>query len=956
MSAPELIGRRRELAELEAALEAARQKQGRVVLLAGDVGVGKTRLADDALARADFRVLRGRAREGATPPYGPIVSSLRDWARESPSAVRECGPLASHLALLLPELGPAPLEADHELLVVAILDAIVSAAGGRGTVLCLDDVQWADNATLELLPRLADRIVAEPLCVVAAYRSDELGRDHPIRRLRDDLRRARRFHEIRLKPLSRDESGTLLEHALGSAASPELVDLVHDRTQGIPLYIEELAAALGASGQLQSNDHGVGLVPGETIPLPESVRDAVLLRLDVLSEPARTQLDIASVVGTEFALELVTKLAGEEASFQELVERNLVREVGAGFGAFRNALIREAIRSEITWSRRRSLHRRIAAYMERASAPPEQVAPHWLGANENAPARKALLEIAERSCRLHAYRDAASAMQRALDIWPDGEEEEQRVQALQRLAHCAQVNGQLSDAVRALREVVASDSIDPNHGRRAEVLRTLASAYGLQGSWEHALETHLESARAFERAERHDEAAVEWLAVAGRYTATTRLDRALAAVRTASRRAESAQRSDLSVRAMAFEGNLLAMQGEHEAGRDLAQRALTLALESRHTDAASDAYRRLASVLDYSSNYPGARDAYATAVEYCRAQGVDSTARTCLGCMSYIVYRTGDWKRALEVSREVIDDPESPLGSRGIAHAVVGLVRAHRGESRSARKGLEAALALARSGEIIALEFIALFGLAAVAHADGDHEQAHLQVSRALERFESSGDCHDIIPWLAWSASFFGQRGDETGVSRCAEILTSIASQTGNAEAVAALAHAVGEVNLSAGDCKESSQQLLRAVEQNTQLEIPLEQAHSGWRAGVALARCGSTQEALRQLNAAYRIARKLGARPLAASISDDLERLGESPEEGGYPDERARDARGGLTRRQVEIAKLLAEGLTNKEIATRLFVSTRTVDMHVSNILDRLDCRSRTEATRKAADLGLLD
>ena len=137
---------------------------------------------------------------------------------------------------------------------------------------------------------------------------------------------------------------------------------------------------------------------------------------------------------------------------------------------------------------------------------------------------------------------------------------------------------------------------------------------------------------------------------------------------------------------------------------------------------------------------------------------------------------------------------------------------------------------------------------------------------------------------------------------------------------------------------------------------MPLERAVTSWRLGAARRTAGDDRGAARDLAAAYRLARNLGARPLAARIQSDLEDLGESVEEGGHPDEAARAARAGLTRRQVEITRLVAEGLTNKEIARRLFVSRRTVDMHVGNVLERLDCRTRTEAARKAADLGLLD
>jgi DNA-binding NarL/FixJ family response regulator len=148
-------------------------------------------------------------------------------------------------------------------------------------------------------------------------------------------------------------------------------------------------------------------------------------------------------------------------------------------------------------------------------------------------------------------------------------------------------------------------------------------------------------------------------------------------------------------------------------------------------------------------------------------------------------------------------------------------------------------------------------------------------------------------------------------------------------------------------------QQSLAQIEK---LELPLEHALTQYRLGAALEADGQRDAAVSRMSAAYRITRRLGARALSTRIATTLDGLGEHVEEGRHPAPSARQRRGGLTRRQLEITGLIAEGLTNKEIAHRLYLSPRTVDMHVSNILDRLDCRSRTEAAQKARDLGIID
>lgn len=956
----QLLGRREETERLTAALDAACAGHGRLLLLAGEAGVGKSRLADDVLSACALDVRVGRAREELSTPYGPILMALREHLRRTPGGADGFGPLARYLAMLLPELGPAPDDVGSEVLVEALVGAWTAIARHRPTVLFIEDLHWADDATIELLPVLAERIGAEPLLVLATYRSDDIPRGHAVRRLRTELRRGRLLEEVTIGPMDRDETTRLLAHALGDTPSPDLATLVYDKTQGVPLYVEELAGALLSSRRVERSSDGVRIVDGSEVPIPEGITDAVILRLHVLSEAARGHLEIAAVAGIEFDLEMITALAGEEAGIEELLDARLITETDAGSGAFRHALIREAILEQIAWSNRRSLNRRIAAYLEREGAPPELVAEHWLAAHEHEPARRALLDVADRSCRLHAYRDAARAGHRALEIWPDGVDETARLDALMRLAHCAQVTGQLRDAVRALREVIDRSQVSGAGTHRANALRALATVHGLEGSWDLALETRIQAARAYEAIGAGDEAAVEWLAVAGRHTGQSLLDSALDAVRRAGELAGSASRIDLVVRAKGFEGNLLAMQGDAATGRGLAQEALSLALGSNLSGAAAEAYRRLASVLDYSSDFAGSRDAYDAAVSYCRDQGDDVNACVCLGCMSFIVYRTGEWKRALEVCREVINDPVSTPGSAVVAHAVLGLIRMARGEMRPARKSLNEARTIARGAQLTFVEIFPDFGLALLAELEGNDDEAMRLHQRVIDGWRETQDRHDLVPVFLWQSTYFGRRGREHEATQRAEALATMAAGTGNPETMGALAHALGEISLLGGDTAEASRQLGQALALLETLDIPLEVAVTSWRLGSALAAHGDREGAVRHLTNAVRTTRNMGARAVAALIAAELEALGAGDAAGARGDGsgatagHVADPTVTLTARQREIVRLISDGLTNKEIAAKLFVSPRTVDMHVSRILDRLDCRTRTEAARKAAALGL--
>src|SRR5215213_2171809 len=249
-----LIGRDRELGKLRDALARAAGGEGSLVIVAGEAGVGKTRLTDELAASADGIVMRGAAAAGATGPYGPVAGSLRSFLRARPDGLDDCGPLRPHVALVLPELGDPAAQTDRETLFEAVRCAYAAAARTGAAVVVLDDLQWSDAATLELLASLAPALAQIPLLVVGVYRSDEVGRDHPLRRLRDELRRAGRLEELELGPLDAEASGELIAQVLNGEPGSALAAMVHDRAQGYPFFVEELVGALVAGGTIREHD------------------------------------------------------------------------------------------------------------------------------------------------------------------------------------------------------------------------------------------------------------------------------------------------------------------------------------------------------------------------------------------------------------------------------------------------------------------------------------------------------------------------------------------------------------------------------------------------------------------------------------------------------------------------------------------------------------------------------
>jgi predicted ATPase len=275
-----LVGRDAECAVLSRALAAAHGRRAPVVLISGEGGAGKTTLVEHVLARTGTPVLSGRAAEWAGAAYDVLARALRPAVRD------KAGPV---LAQIFPERGEPPAAPDLTALAAGVCSVLASLADGRPLALFLDDLQWADQATLGLLPALAEATCDIPVTLVGCYRSDELPRDHRLRAVRAQLRRSRQLTEIDLGPLGDEDVVAMLTHLLGAKPGSALAAAVASRADGIPFAVEELALALR---------HG-----GGAAVVPDGVREAVLLRTARLSGEERTLLETAAVAGQEFDID-----------------------------------------------------------------------------------------------------------------------------------------------------------------------------------------------------------------------------------------------------------------------------------------------------------------------------------------------------------------------------------------------------------------------------------------------------------------------------------------------------------------------------------------------------------------------------------------------------------------------------------------------------------------------------
>jgi DNA-binding CsgD family transcriptional regulator len=921
------------------------------VLLTGEAGVGKTRFAEAAADAAGVRLFRGAAGPGA-PAYGPVTAALREFLRTAPDGLADCRPLRAHLALLLPELGTPIHESDRPTLFEAIRCGLSEVVTEAPAVVLLDDLQWSDDATLELLAALAGPVQELPMLVVAAYRSDEVPRAHQLRRLRNDLRRNQRLRELVLEPLSPAGTAALAGQVLGSAPSARLAATLHDRTGGIPFFVEELAGALESGGRLRAGDAGLELTLDADVPLPPTIRDAVLLRAGDLSARARATAEAAAVAGARFDVELVAAL-GSEAGVEELLASGLIVELGPGRAAFRHPLVRDAIYEDVPWLRRRSLHRALAEALESRAGVQAEVAAHWLAARDGPRALDALVRaVAERSA-VHAYRDAARLGRQALDRWPEGERGAERIAVLERHARFAELAGELAEATRAQREVVAARRAEGAGRALADAERGLAGFYELQGDRERALAARRVAADAFAAHGFPGEAAAERLIAAGYLVSAGKQQEAIVLTGLAAEEAGRAERADLRARVLGLQGIARVKGGDFDAGMEAIRAGLSLALEHELTLAAAELYQRLGTAHEIAGDYGGALAALDTAVGFCEASGADGLKHTCIACLAYVLRELGDWDRAAQLCEGLIV-PGASAGDTLVADGVLGAIRAFRGEP-GARPLLARSLDTASRLGVVSMAVDSAAALAWLDERDGDLEHAREHCRFLLDRWGRSEDHHYAVWGLRWAACFSARDGRLADARACAEALSSIAGRTGHPDALAALAHALGETALADGHADAAAEQIGRAVELYAGLEIPFERAHVLLRAGVALATSGQREAALDRLAEAHRCARRLGAAPLAADAAAEVARLGESVQRRLGRRAAADHQHAGLSARELEVMRRVASGATNREIAVELVLSTRTVDMHVRNILAKLRCRSRTEAVAKAGDLGLL-
>jgi DNA-binding CsgD family transcriptional regulator/tetratricopeptide (TPR) repeat protein len=1011
MVCPVLIGRGPHLEAILHCVAEARTGRGRVVLISGEAGIGKSRLVAEVHARVQqtgASVLQGHCFEpDRTLPYAPLQDLLQSApVTQSPDAIVDAlGPAASDLVPLLPALAgslPAPRHAmpldpeqEKRRLFRALSQLLARHAAGAPLLLVIEDVHWGDDASLDFVEYLARRIAGHPIVLLLTFRTDEVS--PRLATLLTDLDRSRVAAEIRLTRLERADVEVMVRATLGvdRPVGPVLLDGIYRLTDGNPFFVEEIVRSLVADGTSPVSETEREWEVVERLRIPRSVDEAVRRRFDGLSLGARQMVTLAAVAGRRFDLPLLHALQdGEEgqvlAHLKELLAAQLVIEEAADRFAFRHALTRQAIYSRLLVLERRAYHQTIAETIEQIHAGSLDAYLVDLGYHTFAAGQwhKALdygRRAGEAALRLHAARAAVEHFSRA-------------IAAAEELTRTTPPG--------LYGRVGRERNIPPDlYDRRGQ-------AYGIIGDFEHA---RSDLAMALALAHDAGDRRAEWQALIDLGFLWAERDYAQTGnfYRRASELAKALADPLLLARSLNRLGNWLTNVGRTEEALSAHREALALFVAQGDDHGEAETHDLLGMTCGLAHG-----DAIASAAHYERAialaRACDDTATLVSSLTARAAfsnpYATETLFSPLTQRDECVTSLEDAcsLAQHNELPSALAFAEYVLGQTLAAYGEFGAALVHAEEGLRIATEIDhqqwqcgahCMLGVTHVAMLDPDRAVPHLETGLTLGRALGSAW------WIGLGAGYLALSHVLAGSpSRAESVLAEVLPPAGlprNAGERRTV-WVWGEIALARGNPDEALRivedliasapgearsqpiptllrlrgEALLALRRLDDAEQTLEDAKLGamqrgampllWQIHRALVRL---RLALRQPAAAWRewTAACEVITGLAASIGDEGESerfaqmaLASLPAlpKPRPPSRRQRDAErfGGLTPREREVAAQVALGKTNRDIATGLFTAERTVASHVGSILTKLGFSSRTQIATWARDHNLTD
>ena len=895
------VGRAAELAELDRRLELAARGHGQVVLLTGPAGIGKTALIQRCLSawagRADAVLASGDAQEAAMA--GGLLSQL----------VQAGAAAAGQMAVLAPGGCADALTAGS-----ALLAFLRERSSGGPLILVIDDAQWGDELSLKALSFAVRRLQADPVLGLMAIRPEGLPRLPPgITRLVDDY-----GARVELGGLADDEVGAMAELAGRGRLPGRAAQRLREHTAGVPLHIREL---------LHDVPNDTLMVPGVTLPVPRSLETLVLSRLAACAFDTERFVVAAAVLGTECELADAAALAGLAdplPALQEAIQQRLLEEretLDSRRCVFPRAAIRTAVYRDIGVSRRAALHAAAARLTTGGTGLAHRVA-SCPGADPELAAELAAQAACERSAGQLA--EAADHLLMAVRVGHRGEDTERwLLEALELLIG-------LGDVARA-RSYAADVTTLPPSARRSLLLGRLAIFTGecMQARrW-------VDNAWAMLRPETSpahigDSAAQAACELAQMLTGQNLLDDAAAWARRAEGTAISA-----STRA----GAAAALGASLAAAGETGQAMALLAAELRQcADDSGRALLRisLGATLLNADDLPGAAGHLDPAIQPGDRASVPMAHLLEARLLRVLVgYRSGSWDQAAAEGERLvtlIDDLDQGwLLPR--AHLIATHVAAGRGQWLAATGHTEAA-SRQTGGGAGAIELAAARAAIAVARDDPEGMLAAAEdvISdlRLLSRLEPTR----LSFWPAYAEALArtGKPDEADGTLRTFEELSR---SHGRRSAMAAASRARGIVQAIRNRPEDALSAFDASLDHLDGLGMPLAEAMTRLERGRVLRRLGRRRSATRELGAARALFAGLGAQPFLARCDSEL--CADLPAVPGA-------AQPPLTARQLSVAQAAAAGKSNRQIAADLYISVKTVEFHLGQILARLDLDSRTQ------------
>ncbi|WP_116101188.1 helix-turn-helix transcriptional regulator [Amycolatopsis thermalba] len=990
-----LVARADEMRRLRAAFAAAERGEAGAVLVSGDAGVGKTRLLTELAEHAASRgalVLSGRCldvREGGLP-YLPFAEALSPLSLDDDPEVAEAVRVRPALARLLPQGATPPLvSGDHLVpdtsgerdvpyrvrpeqdlgqlqLFDAVLGVLTQVAAHRPVLLVLEDLHWADSSSRNLLSFLLNRLRGQRLLVVGSYREEDVYRRHPLRAMLVELVRLPAVEQIELRPFGTAEARAFVEALADGPVSPEIVGWVAERSEGNPFFAEELMAA------------GV-----DCEDLPAGLAEVLLSRLERLSPEARRVVRTISAAGDSVAHAALAEVTGlgelelDEALREAVHHHVLVIERGAY--TFRHALLQEAVYGDLLPGERVRMH---AAYAERIRRIPQgrghdaKLAYHSLRSRDLKTALAALLQAADEAERLGALGAALRHTEQALEIWDAVPKEDRpadisELRLLQEASYFAGTSGEPERAIAYARSSVQNLYGVPRE-KAAKAWRRLAEALlnaegtlhealnAINRAWELVAEGEPSKTRAWVLATR---AAI--LRSAGTHEDSQWNAHAAVAD------AQAVGATGAEAAALVTLGALADGAGKPGEARERLREAENKARDSGALNVELRALCFLAFSYEDLGEYGPAMDIYQRGIERAEQTGLTWSIYGLEMRARHLTlrYLTGDWP-AMASTNAPARGVSSVLAARmtsswlpfAVARGRVDTARKYLGELRPHWRAepLTAVVSGATGAELALWE--------------GEYEQAIAWVRKVTEFLLSFDEGYllgtvrlgalGVEAATAWAVSA-RKRGDhgvaEQAVIAGRKLIEHVRyagengkprAQTLGPEARAWLARAEAAASGLEGPADPA---LWAAAVAAFDYGAVYEQAICRWHhAEALLAAQGDAGLAAKELLAAHDVADRLRAEPLRDAVREVARRARiEIP--GVEPKPATRPTIDPLTERERAVLERVALGRTNRQVGEELYISEKTVSVHLSRVMAKLGASRRAEAVAIAYDRGLL-